>query len=116
MKKAVWCFLLTCAALFAQDANSGNAAAEALKKRVMGMDLLNLTTAKPIVLAGPMTAAPKVCAIPLLSAIPPSTSDKMPVIKPQGKLLAGDTVRVPAPACNAARPSDGGRDRSVRQR
>jgi hypothetical protein len=102
MKKAVWCSLLTCAAACAQDASSGNAAADALKKRMTGMDLLNLTAPKPIVLAGPMTTSPKACSIPLLRIIPPGTSDKMPVIKPQGRVLAGDTVRVPAPSCNDA--------------
>jgi hypothetical protein len=99
MKKAVWCILLTCAAAFGQDSSSGNAAADALKKRVMGMDLLNLTTPNRIVLAGPMIAAPKVCSIPLRNVIPPGTNDEMPVIKPQGRVLGGDTVRVPAPPC-----------------
>jgi hypothetical protein len=99
MKKAAWCFCLTCAAGFGQDSSSGNAAADALKKRMMGMDLLNLNRPKPIMLAGPATAAPKVCSIPLLNVIPPRTSDKMRVIKPQGRVLSGDTVQVPAPPC-----------------
>jgi hypothetical protein len=99
MNKAAWCFFLTCAATFGQSSSSGNAAADALKKRMMGMDLLNLTTPKPIVLAGPVTAAPKICSIPLLRVIPPGTNDKMHVIKPQGRVLGGDTVQVPAPPC-----------------
>jgi len=99
MKKAALCFLLTCAAAFGQDSSSGNAAADALKKRMMGMDLLNLTTPKRIVLAGPVAAAPKICSIPLLNVIPPGTSDKMPVIKPRARVRNGDTVQVPAPPC-----------------
>jgi len=102
MKKVVWCSLLTCAAACAQDSTSGNAAADALKKRMAGMDLLNLTAPKPIMLARPMTTAPKVSSIPLLRVIPPGTGDKMPTIKPQGRVLAGDTVQVPAPACDEA--------------
>jgi hypothetical protein len=102
MRKAVWCFFLTCGAVVAQDSSSGNAAADALKKRMLGMDLLKFRAPQPIVLAGPVNAAPMVCSIPLLTAVPPGTRDKMPVIKPQGKLLAGDTVQVPAPACVAA--------------
>jgi hypothetical protein len=104
MKKAVWCFFLTCAAAFGQDSSSGNAAADALKKRMMGMDLLNLPAPqqigpKQIVLAGPVTAAPKICSMPLLNAIPPGTNDKMRVIKPEGRVLEADTAQVPAPPC-----------------
>ena len=57
---------------------------------MMGMDLLNLTAPKPIVLAGPVTAAPKICSIPLLNVIPPGTNDKMRVIKPQSTVLGDD--------------------------
>jgi hypothetical protein len=99
MQKAVWFGFLACAAVFGQDSSSGNAAADALKKRIMGMDLRK---PGPILLAGPVTAAPKVCAIPLLRVIPPGTGDKMPVIKPQDRVLSGDTVQVPAPACDGA--------------
>ena len=107
MKNALWCIILTCAAAFGQDSSSSNAAADALKKRMMGMDLLNLKTPeqvgpKRIVPAGPLTAAPNVCSIPLLGVVPPGTNDKMPVVKPQSRVLAGDTVQVPAPACDDA--------------
>jgi hypothetical protein len=107
MKKAAWCFFLTCTAAFAQDSSSGNAAADALKKRMKSMDLLNLPTPqqvgpKRLVLAGPMAAAPKVCSIPLLRVVPPETRDKMPVIKPKSRVLSGGTVQVPAPACDDA--------------
>ncbi len=53
-------------------------------------------------LAGPVTLPANVCAIPLLGVIPTGTTDKMPVIEPQGMVLRGDTVQVPAPACDAA--------------
>ncbi len=102
MKKAAWWFFLTCAAGFGQDFSSGNAAADALKKRMMGMDLLNSRMPKPIVLAGPVTVTPKICSIPLLNVIPPGTNDKIPVIRPQGRVLRGDTVQVPAPPCEQA--------------
>jgi hypothetical protein len=98
MKRAAWCFFLTCAAALAQNP-SDNAAAAALKKRMMGMDLLNLKTPKPIMLAGPVTVAPTVCSIPLLNVVPPGTRDKMPVIKPHDRALRGDIVQVPAPPC-----------------
>jgi hypothetical protein len=61
--------------------------------------LLNPPARMPAVLAGPVVSAPGVCAIPLLRVIPPGTSDKMPAIKPASKVLKGDTVQVPAPAC-----------------
>jgi len=53
-------------------------------------------------LAGPVAATPKVCSIPLVRVVPPGTNEKMPVIKPQGRVLASDTVQVPAPACDDA--------------
>jgi hypothetical protein len=97
MKNAIWCVFLTCTAAFGQSAPD-NAAVEALKKRMLSMNLLN--PPQRLVLAGPMVASPPtVCAIPLLRVIPPGTSDKMPATKPAIKVLKGDTVQVPAPAC-----------------
>jgi hypothetical protein len=101
MQKAICWFFLTCAATFGQS-TPDNAALEALKKRLLSMNLLNPPGPKPIVLAGPVTPQSKVCSIPLLRVIPPGTNDKMPVIQPQVRVLDGDTVRVPAPACNEA--------------
>jgi hypothetical protein len=99
MKNAIWCVFLTCAAVFAQS-TPDNAALDALKKRMLSMNLLN--PPQRMVLAGPVASPPKVCAIPLLRVIPPGTSDKMPAIKPASKALKGDTVQVPAPACGEA--------------
>jgi hypothetical protein len=97
MKNAIRCVFLTCAAVFAQS-TPDNAALDALKKRILSMNLLN--PPQRMVLAGPVVASPPtVCAIPLLRVIPPGTSDKMPAIKPAIKVLKGDTVQVPAPAC-----------------
>jgi hypothetical protein len=101
MRKTTYCLVLTCAAAFAQS-TPDNAAIEALKKRLLSMNLLNPPGPKPIVLAGPVTQQAKVCAIPLLRVIPPGTSDKMPAIKPPSQVLKGDTVQVPAPACDEA--------------
>jgi hypothetical protein len=101
MRNAVLCVLLTCAAVFGQSAPD-NVAKDSLRKRILGMNLVN--PPKRIVLAGPVAQpmSPKVCAIPLLKVIPPGTTDEMPMAKPEGKALAGDTVQVPAPACNEA--------------
>jgi len=99
MRKAICCFFLTCAATFAQSAPD-NAALDALKKRLLSMNLLNPPGPKPLALAGPVTPQSKVCSIPLLRVIPPGTSDKMPALKPPSKVLTGDTVQVPAPACD----------------
>ena len=97
MKNAIWCVFLSCTAAFGQSAPD-NAAVEALKKRMLSMNLLN--PPQRIVLAGPvMASSPAVCAIPLLRVIPPGTSDKMPAIKPPSKVVKGDTVQAPAPAC-----------------
>jgi hypothetical protein len=69
---------------------------------MLSMNLLNPPQRLPVVLAGAVVSAPGVCAIPLLRVIPPGTSDKMPAIKPAIKVLKGDTVQVPAPACGEA--------------
>ncbi|HEY3823086.1 MAG TPA: hypothetical protein VGL82_00940 [Bryobacteraceae bacterium] len=100
MKKAVWCVFLTGAALSAQDASYGNAAAESLRKRLMDPNILKLNPPRKILLGAPLAAVPKVCSISLLNVIPPGTADKMPVTRPQGPVDGGGTVRVPAPACD----------------
>jgi hypothetical protein len=101
MKNARWCSFFLCTSAFAQSATD-NAARDALRKRVLGMNLLNPTHPKPIVIAGPVTQT-KVCSIPLLRAIPPGTSDTMRIVKPKdavGETSRGGIVRVPAPPCN----------------
>jgi len=72
MRKALWCLLLTVAAVFAQNPSSRNA------------------------------AAPKVCSIPLLNVLLPGTPDKMYVDMPQAAAGGSGTVQVPAPACDSA--------------
>jgi hypothetical protein len=65
MKKLLWAGLVFGSVVFAQS-GSDNVAAEALKKRVLGMDLLK----PPKRLELPKTviaAAPKTCAVPLLA-------------------------------------------------
>jgi hypothetical protein len=98
MRNSVCCLFLASAAALAQS-TPDNAAVDALKKRMLSMNLLNPPARMPVVLAGPVAAPSKVCAIPLLRVDPPGTSDKMPAIKPSNKVLTGDTVQVPAPAC-----------------
>jgi hypothetical protein len=82
------------------QSTSDNAAVNALKKRMLSLQLLSPAAPKPIMLAGPVVT-PKVCAIPLLRVIPPGAMDKMPVVKPvvNPREL---TVQVPAPACDEA--------------
>ncbi len=102
MRKAIWCLSLACAAAFAQS-TPDNAAVEALKKRLLSMNLLTPPAGpKPILLAGPSTPQSKVCSIPLLRVNPPGTNDTMRAIRPPSQGLKGDTVKVPAPACDEA--------------
>jgi hypothetical protein len=103
MKNAVGSFFLICAAVFAQN-SSDNAAAEALKNRLSTMNLFNpkSTRPKPVGIAG--APAPKICSIPLLNVIPPGRVDTLMIHKPPANSAhsRGDTVEVPAPACNEA--------------
>ncbi len=100
MRNLACCLLLASTAAFAQNAPD-NAAAEALKRRLEQLNLVNPPNRpKPLELARPLV--PKVCAIPLLSVHPPGTRDKMPTVNPPqpGVRQSGDTVKVPAPACD----------------
>ena len=99
MRNSVLCFFFTCAVVFGQS-TPDNAAVDALKKRLLSMNLLNPATPKPMMFAVPVTT-PKVCAIPLLRVIPPGATDKMPVVKPMVNPREL-TVQVPAPACDEA--------------
>lgn len=106
MRKMVCCLLFTCACTFAQSVQSApdNAATEALKKRLEGLNLMNLQPLpkpgpQPVILKGPLT--PKICSIPLLEVKPPGTADKIPTIQPRQPVRKGDTVQVPAPPCAA---------------
>jgi hypothetical protein len=88
------------AAVFGQS-TSDNSAVDALKKRILSMNLFVYPQApKPFMLAGPMTT-PKICAIPLLRVVPPGATYKMPVVKPMVNPREL-TVQVPAPACDEA--------------
>jgi hypothetical protein len=100
MKKLLWAFLIFGCVAFAQG-GSDNVAADALKKRVLGMDLLHpqkrFEAPKAVIVA-----APKTCAVPLLEAKPAATGDRMQTATPRLKPLAGDVVDVPAPPCGPA--------------
>jgi len=113
MRNCFLVLLLTFPAAFGQTAPQNtapdvaapdNAAANALKQRLEGLRLLNPPESpKPIILAGPVAVnRPSICAIPLLNAIPRANTERMPVIQPKrpDPLQKGDTVQVPAPACN----------------
>jgi hypothetical protein len=56
-KKAVWFICLTCVAAFGQSTSDN-----ALKKRMLRMNLLNPPAPMPVVLAGPVATPSKVCA------------------------------------------------------
>lgn len=106
MHKLVCCLVFTCACALAQNAPSAsdNAALDALKQRVLRMNLLNppsMRKAGPqqVILSGPVTT--KVCSIPLLEVKPPGTADKIPTTQPREPVRKGDTVQVPAPPCGA---------------
>jgi len=75
---------------------------EAFRQRIKHLNpvrLLNLPTAYR--LQGTPIISPTVCAIPLLNVTPPGTSDRIPIIMPPApSRQTGDTVKVPAPACN----------------
>ena len=102
MKNAVWCLFIACAAVCGQT-SPDNAAAASLRNRLLTLDLLKpVKVMKVIRLAPTAVVAPSgICAIPLLNAIPPGTSDKMHVVNPPAP-SSGDTVQVPAPACGEA--------------
>jgi hypothetical protein len=99
MRLALALSLILCGAAAAQT-TPDNAASDSFRQRMLSLNLLNppkhITLAQPI-----MAAAPKVCAIPLLSVKPLLTNDKMHIIKPQQPFATSpaEIVQVPAPAC-----------------
>jgi hypothetical protein len=98
MKQAA-CFLLVCAAAYGQTP-AGNAAGDAIQKRIQGINLLSAR--RPVYPPNAIASRPFVCAIPLLRTPGPGTQDKIPVMTPKMKPSAGDLVQVPAPACDEA--------------
>jgi hypothetical protein len=97
--KMVWLGLMLGSAAFAQS-DPNNAAAESLKRRILGMNLLNPPSHFVLPTPAPVSAAaPTVCSIPLINVVPPGTADKMQVQSPKMPSIAGDYVKVPAPPC-----------------
>jgi hypothetical protein len=105
MKKAAWFALMAATAVYGQIP-SENVAVEALKERMLKMNLLNPPRAAG---AGPSRVLPNgpvrpqtVCSIPLLNAIPPGNLDKMAVEPkiPAQATSRDEIARVPAPACD----------------
>jgi|HubBroStandDraft_6_1064221.scaffolds.fasta_scaffold1380809_1 hypothetical protein len=102
VSKNVLCgFFFLGTAAFAQATSdnvpSDNVAADALRKRVLSMNLLNPPAPRPVVLAG-VVMRPRVCAVPLLNAVPPGTTDTMEIVEPAIS-TRGDVVQFPAPSC-----------------
>lgn len=104
MKYAAWSFCLLSAVAIAQD-TQGNSAYEELKKKLDPQNILGRFQPIPpsnimLVQAG----KPRVCAIPLLSARPPGTADRMAVLKVPVIENERD-FRVPAPPCTEWPPA-----------
>jgi hypothetical protein len=117
MRKSICCLLFACAAAFAQKAPETpapetqddktaqvKAMVEAFKQRLDRLNLVNpRTTPAPLRLQGAPAFKTTVCAIPLLNVIPPGTRDRIPTAQPPAHPReTGDTVKVPAPACDDA--------------
>jgi hypothetical protein len=104
MKRAALFFCLA-TAVFGQS-TPDNVAAEALKRRLQGSDLLR-TPNRPtltVIRPGASTAGPRpgVCAIPLRNAVPSARLDPKIAVVPRAQPTPGDElVRVPAPACES---------------
>jgi hypothetical protein len=122
MKRALWGLLLLCSAAFAQNAPD-NAAADALKKRMDQLKLVNplnpVNPPQPAVMVPPVviqSAQPKICSTPLLNALPagsgrnvairpvnplPAQPEKTPTVDPTLPGRSGDNIVVipnPEPA------------------
>jgi hypothetical protein len=83
----------------------GNAAGDSIRKRILGLDLLNppkRLNLPPVVAAA---APPKLCSVPLLNAPRAPINDKMPVIAPRLNpefVSRAENVQLPAPPCGEA--------------
>jgi hypothetical protein len=115
MRKAVCCLFLACAAAFGQstpaqnpnamdeNAERAKSAVEALRQKMEHLNQVNAPGPQKFLLPqGAPVFRPRVCAIPLLRVIPPGTTDKMTFVRPPVQPRENsDTVKVPAPACDA---------------
>lgn len=97
MKNAVCCLFVFCAAAFGQENVAGNA----IQKRVQSMNLLAPARYHSAYVFPPAAQfASKLCAIPLLRSAGPGTADRMRIISPKFEPLPGDSIQVPASACD----------------
>src|SRR5215469_14114941 len=85
MKGMLCAGILCAAALFAQG-TSDNVANDALRKRVLGMDLLK-PPARPTLQKVPAAMEPKACSVPLRNAIPAAPQVRNPPPTPGVKPL-----------------------------
>jgi hypothetical protein len=112
MRIVACCLLFACAG-FAQNTPETptpdktaqiKAMVEAFKQRIEHLNLVNPQNLKlpaPFRLQGAPAFKPTLCAIPLLHVIPPGTRDRIPTLQPPAHAReTGDTVKVPAPACD----------------
>jgi hypothetical protein len=102
-RHAAWLLLAVSTPGFAQTA-SGNAAADALKRKIESMNVLNLSAGNRPQAFIAENRPPKICSVPLLNAKPNAGMETMPVLKPPAsaaKAVLGMEARVPAPACTA---------------
>jgi hypothetical protein len=104
MRNAVWLALLLGVPAFCQT-TPDNAAADALSKRIQSLKLLkgNPVSPTPTNVVAVTGAAPRTCSIPLLNAMRPDFSSKMPVVNPaiSPEIASREAkLQVPAPPCD----------------
>jgi hypothetical protein len=112
MRKAVFWLLFAAAGAFAQgpiqipatpevNAERAKGIVDALRQQLDHLNPANSGRRTPVRLQGSPALKPGVCAAPLLHAVPPGTADGMTVFPPSGSgRESGDTMKVPAPACD----------------
>jgi len=100
--KSVAVLLFVAGAAFGQT-SPDNAAADSLKKRLQGMDLMNPPKPRLVLRMRPAGAVkPGVCAVPLLNATPSANMDAKMAVEPSLNAQAtsrDELAHVPAAAC-----------------
>jgi hypothetical protein len=93
---------LLASAAFAQI-TPDNAAGDSIRKRILGLDLLNppkRLNLPPLVVAA--NVPPKLCSVPLLNAMRAPINDKMHIVAPRlnpESISRAEFAQLPAPPC-----------------
>ena len=116
MRISFCCLILASSAAFAQNRPEATLPAPGSsllspEQWRSALDEWKLKSARPLNLVNPPSPIrvektpafkPTVCAVPLVNVVPPGTQDKIPTVQPPANPReSGDTVKVPAPACEA---------------